>query len=125
MTRYYPSRRRRTVKSGSFDAFGGWCAILAGVSGFLYSVAFVIVARSDPQVGGTLSALFLILVGLTSSAALTALYERLRLVNPGAALWGLLLGVIAAMGSAIHGGYDLANLLHASAAATANAAGDL
>lgn len=90
----------------SFETVAGRSAIFAGVSGFLYSVSFIVL-RSD-----FLSALFLILGGLFSTAALTALYQRLRDTESGFALLGLLLSLSAALGSVIHGGYDLANALH-------------
>jgi hypothetical protein len=96
----------------TYERFGGLCAVLAGVFIFLYSVAFVVIARSDPALGGLLSALFLLISGLLVSAVLVALYERLRPVDPSFALWALLLGVVAALGSAIHGGYDLANAIN-------------
>jgi hypothetical protein len=90
----------------SFEKFAGWTAILAGASGFLYSIAFIVL-RSN-----LLSAFFLMLGGLFSTAALTALYQRLRGTESGFALLGLLLALSAALGSAIHGGYDLSNVLH-------------
>ena len=90
----------------SFEKFAGWMAILAGISGFLYSVAFVVLQSN------LLSALFLLLGGLFSAAALTALYQRLRGTESGFALLGLILTLSAALGSAIHGGYDLSNALH-------------
>jgi hypothetical protein len=76
------------------------------LSGFLYSVAFIVL-RSN-----LLSALFLMLGGLFSIAALTGLYQRLRGTEGGFALLGLLFSLGAALGSAIHGGYDLSNALH-------------
>ena len=90
----------------SFEKFAGWMAVLAGASGFLYSVSFI-VWRNE-----LLSALFLMLGGLFSSAALTALYQRLRGTDSGFALLGFLLTLSGALGSAIHGGYNLANALH-------------
>lgn len=90
----------------SFEKFAGWSAILAGISGFLYSISFIVLRNN------LLSALFLLLGGLFSTAALTALYQRLRETESGFALLGLLLSLSAALGSAIHGGYDLANALH-------------
>ncbi len=81
-------------------------ALFAGISGFLYSVAFIVLQSN------LLSALLLLLGGLFSSAALTALYQRLRGAESGFALLGLLLALSAALGSAIHGGYDLSNALH-------------
>jgi hypothetical protein len=47
-------------------------------SGFLYSVAFVVIARRAPATGGLLSAFFLLLSGLLAARALVGLYERLR-----------------------------------------------
>jgi hypothetical protein len=90
----------------TFEKFAGWMTLFAGISGFLYSVAFIVLQNN------LLSALFLLLGGLFSSAALTALYQRLRGVESGFALLGLLLALSAALGSAIHGGYDLSNALH-------------
>lgn len=90
----------------SFEKFAGWAALLTGISGFLYSIAFIVLQSN------LLSALFLMLGGLFSAAALTALYQRLRGTESGFALLGLLLALSAALGSAIHGGYDLSNTLH-------------
>ena len=90
----------------SFEKFAGWSAILAGLSGFLYSISFIVLQDN------TLSGFFLMLGGLFSVAALTALFQRVRETESGFALLGLLLGVSAAFGSVIHGGYDLANALH-------------
>jgi hypothetical protein len=90
----------------SFERFAGWMAIFAGISGFLYSISFIVLQNN------LLSALFLMLGGLFSIAALTALYQRLSTTESGFALLGLLLTVSAALGSAIHGGYDLSNALH-------------
>jgi hypothetical protein len=99
----------RTVRSGtaplrstSFEKFAGVCAILSGVTGFLYAVAFVVLQNV------LLSGLFLMLVGLLSTAVLAAVYDRLRETDAAFALWALLLGIAGALGSAVHGGYDLA-----------------
>ena len=97
----------------SFEKFAGWGAIFAGLSGFLYSISFIVL-QDD-----LLSALFLMLGGLFSTSALTALYQRLRGTESGFALLGLLLSLSAALGSAIHGGYDLANALHPPDSSTA------
>ncbi len=103
------------MKSTTFDIFAGWCAILAGISGFLYAVAFIVIARSAPELGGLLSSLFLVLAGLFVTAALLAVWGRLRTIAPEFALWAYLLGFVGAIGSTIHGGYDLANALHPTA----------
>jgi hypothetical protein len=97
--------------SSTYERFAGLCAVLAGAFGFLYSVAFVILRSTS------LSALFLLLAGLVGTAALIAVYARLRETDQSFALWALLLGVVGAMGSVLHGGYDLANALNPPAAA--------
>lgn len=94
----------------SFERFAGWGAILAGLSGFLYSMSFIVLRNE------LLSALFLMLGGLFSSSAVTALYQRVRGTESGFALLGFLFSLSAALGSAIHGGYNLANALHPPAA---------
>ena len=98
----------------SFEKFAGWTAILAGISGVLYSISFIVLQNN------LISALFLILGGLFSIVALTGLYQALRGTESGFALLGLLLSLSAAIGSAIHGGYDLANALHPPAALNAD-----
>ena len=90
----------------SFERFAGWSSIFAGLSGFLYSVSFILM-RND-----LLSALFLMVGGLFSIPASTALYQRLRVTDGGFALLGLVLSLSGVLGAAIHGGYDLANAIH-------------
>jgi len=94
----------------SFERFAGRSAILAGLSGFLYSISFIVLRNE------LLSALFLMLGGLFSIPALTALYQRLQATESGFALLGFLFSLSAALGSAIHGGYNLANAIHPPAA---------
>jgi hypothetical protein len=93
------------MHSASFERFAGACAILTAIASFLYALAFVILHNV------LLSALFLMVVGLFSSAVLVAVYYRLRETDASFALWALLLGIAGALGSAVHGGYDLANAL--------------
>ena len=92
--------------SSRFSRFAGVSAVLAGSIGLLYAISFVVLENS------LLSGLFLMLGGLLATAALTALFHRVRGVDPSLALWGLGLVIFAAMGSVIHGGYDLANAIN-------------
>jgi hypothetical protein len=110
------------MKSASFEKFAGLCAIAAGIVGFLYALAFVVVSRSNPQLGGLLAALFLALGGLLSSVVFTGLFSRLQSTEPGFALWAVILGLFGAMGSLIHGGYDLANTINVPDSLPANLA---
>jgi hypothetical protein len=105
------------VNEGRYQAFAGTCAVLTGVAGLLYAVAFVVIAPATGRAGGFLSALFLMTGGLLAIPVLIALYERLRPQAGPPALWALLVGVLGATGAVIHGGYDLANVLHPPAAA--------
>ena len=94
------------MQSASFERFAGACAILTAIASFLYAVAFVILQNV------VLSALLLTAVGMLSSAVLVAVYYRLRQTNAAFALWALVLGIAGALGSAVHGGYDLANAIN-------------
>lgn len=101
------------TRSEPFERFAGVCAILAGIAGFLYAVAFIIL-QNLLQIAGAnlLSGLFLMLGGLLTSPALVAVYQRLRETDASFALLALLLGIAGALGSAVHGGYDLANAIN-------------
>jgi hypothetical protein len=92
--------------AGGFRRAGGVAALLAGAAGLGYAVAFVI-ARSDAG-----SAAFLLLGGLLGVPVLVALYQLVGPAEPGVALCALALGLGGTLGSALHGGYDLANALH-------------
>ena len=97
--------------AASFEKFAGACTIAAGIINFLYAVAFVVIARSNPSLGLLLTSLFLLASGLLVTTMVTALYQRLRAVDAAFALWAFLLGLIGSLGAAVHGGYDLGNAL--------------
>jgi hypothetical protein len=99
------------LPSTAYERFAGVCGIGAGLAGFLYAVAFILL-RND-----LLSALFLLLTGFLATAALVAVYHRLRSTDADFALWALLLGIVGALGATIHGGYDLANAINPPAGA--------
>jgi hypothetical protein len=98
------------LASPTFGQFGGACAVLAALASFLYAIAFLVLGND------ALSALCLLLVGVLASAVFIAVYERLRATDAAFALWATVLGAVGAVGTAIHGGYDLANALHPPAA---------
>ena len=99
-----------TTQPSSFERFAGLSAILAGIIGFLYSISFVVL-KND-----LLIALFLMLGGLFSTAALVAVYNRLKETDATFALLALLLSIAGAFGALMHGGYDLANAINPPAA---------
>lgn len=108
------------ANSRAFERSAGAGAILVGILGVLYSVAFVIIARASPDTGHFLSALFLLVGGVIAASALAAVYGRLREVDAGFALVGYSFGLIGALGSAVHGAYDLAIALHSPAGPTSD-----
>lgn len=103
-----------STQKSSFEGFAGACAVAAGILGLLYSLGFVVLSRIDGtgDIAVLLYSFSLLLGGLTTSAVMVGLYMRLRVVDEAFALWGLLLGLVGAVGAAIHGGYDLANAIN-------------
>jgi hypothetical protein len=97
--------------SKPFERFAGGCAIAVGVGTILYSVAFVIALRTTLPAAVTSAAFLLLLGGLLTTPVSVALYLRLRPAEEGFALWALLLALLGAAGSMIHGGFDLARLV--------------
>ena len=87
-------------------------AWLAGACGFLYSVSFVIIARSAPSLGAGLAGFFLLAGAIFGASALLGLYERLKPAMGTYTLWALVFGLAGALAAALHGGYDLAVAIH-------------
>ena len=106
--------RLRVRSTSVYERFAGLCAVLAGVLTLLYSVSFILLINEP------LSSFCLLANGLLASAVLVALYERVRAGNTSFALWALLLGLAGAIGSVLHGGYDLAAVLQPHAAVDPN-----
>jgi hypothetical protein len=92
----------------SIDRLAGACAVAVAAGGVLYGIAFVVTVQSGPKWAATLSAVLLLVGGLLSTVVFTALYGHLREVEPLVALWAYVTGIAASIGSAIHGGFDLA-----------------
>ena len=104
------------MRTGNYDQVAGICAILAGVTGFIYSLSFVVL-KID-----VLTALCLLLGGLLTVVVMVELYRRLRDTDPTYALLGVGLGVAGALGAVLHGGYDLANAINPPASDPVGAA---
>jgi hypothetical protein len=94
------------AQSGTFERLAGISAIVAGVAGFLYSIAFVFLKQP------LLYSILLMVGGLATGVVLVGLYRRLREVDSGLAQWATIIGVVASLGSVIHGGYDLGNAIN-------------
>jgi hypothetical protein len=94
--------------SRSYGRFAGALAYLVAVGGLAYSILFAVAETADSPAAETASWALLLVGGILSIAVLVALYQLLREVDGGFAMWGLLLGVVGAAGSVIHGGFELA-----------------
>lgn len=97
--------------SKPFERFAGTCAIAVGVGAILYSAVFIVALRTTLPAAVTAAAVLLFLGGFLSTPVAVALYLRLRPAEEGFALWALLLALLGAAGSVIHGGFDLARLV--------------
>jgi hypothetical protein len=98
----------KVLSDEGFERLAGACAIAVGVGGFAYSIAFVALLNDGGDAAKAATGLFLLLSGLVGTPVLVAVYWRLQSAAPGLALWGLLIGVVGAIGSSIHGGFDFA-----------------
>jgi hypothetical protein len=84
--------------------------VLAGLVGLGYSIAFSLYLHDASRGTAYATSVLLLLGGLVSTAAFTAVYERVRETDAALALWGFVLALAGALGATLHGGYDLANL---------------
>lgn len=81
-------------------------ALLAGLAALAYAYSFVVTRSAFA------SALFLMLMGLFAVKVFIALYGRLNGVQADVARAALLFTVFGAMGTFVHGGFDLANAIN-------------
>jgi hypothetical protein len=103
---------RQPAQPVSVLAAAAVAAFMAAGCGLLYSISFVVLTRASASLGTGLSSLFLMLGGLLGTAALVGLYELLRGSAGTILLWVLGVGIAGAFAAVLHGGYDLANVLH-------------
>ena len=90
----------------TFKSAAGAAAIAAAVGGILYGIFFVLLGNV-----GVASAL-LMLGGLLSSLIIVALGTTLLEINEPVARWAIIVGVVGSILSVVHGGFDLANVIH-------------
>ena len=104
-----------TRAAAAYESFAGGAAIVAGIGGVVYSLAFLggVVAGKAPELGAAVASVALIAGGFLSVLVMVALYRRLLDSAPAAGLLGLMLVAVGATGAIVHGGYDLANVVHA------------
>jgi hypothetical protein len=102
------------MSTPGYERLAGLAALLAGAGGLVYSVAFIggVVLGGAPELGLAVASGALLIGGMLTLAVLVAIYGRVRGGAPELAALGLLLGAAGAIGASVHGGYDLANVIH-------------
>lgn len=91
-----------------FHRFSAAAAFAIAGGGVAYSLAFVIGVKAESRAATNASWVLLMIGGLLGIVIVVALYERLRATDQSFALVALLLGVLGAAGSLIHGGFQIA-----------------
>jgi hypothetical protein len=96
----------------TFERLAGAAALAVAAGGISYSIAFVIFLGDGARWSAYAQSLLLLVGGLATTVVFVALFERLRTVDAGFALWALVIGLFGAFASAVHGAYDLSILLN-------------
>ena len=98
----------------NYQRLAGGAALLAGVGGLVYSIAFIggVVLGAAPEAGLAVASIALLTGGVLTLVVLVAIHAMVRGLAPELATLGLVLAAAGAIGASVHGGYDLANLLH-------------
>ncbi len=86
-----------------FAANVAWTAVIGGIA---YGLFFVIIGNQGVAAG------LLMVGGILSALLLAGLARSVEAVHEAGARLAALIGTVGAIGSAIHGGYDLANVIH-------------
>jgi hypothetical protein len=93
--------------STSFARLAGWCAVAAGVAALAYSCTFAVVVQNGDRWAKWASTLILGLGAAVALPVVVGLFLRVREVDEGTALVGLLVGGIATAGTLLHAMFDL------------------
>ena len=103
-----------TLRTADYERLAGNAALLAGVGGLVYSIAFIggVVLGLAPELGLAVASTALLIGGMLTLIVLVAIHGIVRGLGAEAAALGLALAAAGAIGAAVHGGYDLANVLH-------------
>ena len=89
-----------------FRPFAANIAWAAAIGGIAYGLFFVIIGNQGA------AAALLMVGGVLTALLLSGLARSVEAVHEVGARWAVLIGTIGAIASAIHGGYDLANVIH-------------
>ena len=103
------------VGTTDYRRLAGGAALLAGVGGLVYSLAFIggVVLGAAPELGLAIASTALLIGGVLTLVVLVAIHAIVHGEAPELATLGLAFAAAGAIGASVHGGYDLANVLHA------------
>jgi hypothetical protein len=89
-----------------FRPFAANVAWAAAIGGIAYGLFFVIIGNQGA------AAVLLLVGGILTALLLSGLCKSVETVHEPGARLAALIGTIGAVGSSVHGGYDLANVIH-------------
>ena len=95
-----------------YRRFAGLAAMATAAAGVVFTVTFAIAVREGDRWALWASSIALIVGGLVAIPVVIALAEQLGTREPQFARLGLVLGLVASMGTALHGAWDTAVLAH-------------
>jgi hypothetical protein len=95
------------VRPISFERFAGAASFLVAAGALAYSLVFIAIVEGAGRGVRELWFGLLLIGGLATIPVLVAVYQRLRLLDPGFALTALLLALGGAFGGIFHGAYSL------------------
>jgi hypothetical protein len=96
----------------SYRCFAGLSAIASAAAGIVFTVTFAIAVHDGERWALWASSITLIVGGLVAIPVVIALAEQLGARDPQFARVGLVFGLVATLGSALHGAWDTAVLTH-------------
>jgi hypothetical protein len=98
---------RIRVVTPAFERFAGAAALGVALGALLYAALFVAIVEGAGKTTQELWFFLLMAGGLATVPVLVALFHVLRETDAGFALTALVLGLLAALGGIMHGGYNL------------------
>lgn len=106
------------MKGQPFERLAGLAAFLVAAGALFYAILFIAIVEGAGRTTKEFWFFALMVGGVATVPVLVALYGRLRETDPGLALTAFALGLWAAFGGVLHGGYALGQLVTPTARAS-------
>jgi hypothetical protein len=95
-----------------FKRFAGFAAVATAVAGIVFTVTFAIAVRDGEAWALRASSITLIVGSLIAIPVFVAIADQLSAREPQFARIGLVFGLVATVGAALHGAWDTAVIAH-------------